>query len=37
LDVGIGDVILDPLEQAQTRDWLGFAGLSPPTVPSDPA
>jgi Nucleotidyl transferase AbiEii toxin, Type IV TA system len=33
LDVGIGDVILDPLEQAQTRDWFGFAGIPPPAVP----
>jgi Nucleotidyl transferase AbiEii toxin, Type IV TA system len=33
LDVGIGDVVLDPLEQANMRDWLGFAGISPPAVP----
>ena len=33
LDVGIGDVVLDPLEQALMRDWLGFAGISPPSVP----
>ena len=33
LDVGIGDVVLDPLEQAHMRDWLGFAGISPPAVP----
>ena len=33
LDVGIGDVVLDPLEQAEMRDWLGFAGISPPSVP----
>jgi hypothetical protein len=33
LDVGIGDVVLDPLEQAHVRDWLGFAGISPPAVP----
>jgi hypothetical protein len=33
LDVGIGDVVLDPLEQARMRDWLGFAGISPPAVP----
>jgi len=32
LDVGIGDVVLDPLEPAQMRDWLGFAGISPPAV-----
>lgn len=33
LDVGIGNVVLDPLEQADMRDWLGFAGISPPAVP----
>ena len=33
LDVGIGDVVLDPPEQARMRDWLGFAGIGPPDVP----
>ena len=33
LDVGIGDIVLDPTEMAQTRDWLGFAGLDAPSVP----
>lgn len=33
LDVGIGDVVLDPPEQAQMRDWLGFAGIASPDVP----
>ena len=33
LDVGIGDAVLDPLEQAHMRDWLGFAGIVPPAVP----
>jgi hypothetical protein len=32
LDVGIGDVVLDPLEQARMRDWLGFAGIATPVV-----
>jgi hypothetical protein len=32
LDVGIGDVVLDPLEPAEMRDWLGFAGIAPPAV-----
>lgn len=27
LDVGIGDVIVDPVQVVQTRDWLGFAGI----------
>jgi hypothetical protein len=33
LDVGIGDVVLDPPEQARMRNWLGFAGIAPPDVP----
>ncbi|MGD0871343.1 MAG: nucleotidyl transferase AbiEii/AbiGii toxin family protein [Bryobacteraceae bacterium] len=33
LDVGVGDVIVDPVEVAQTRDWLGFAGIDAPRVP----
>lgn len=33
LDVGVGDVVLDPPEQARMRDWFGFAGIAPPDVP----
>lgn len=33
LDVGIGDAVMDPPEQAQLRDWLAFAGIAPPAVP----
>ena len=33
LDVGVGDVVLDPPEQARMRDWLGFAGIPAPGVP----
>jgi hypothetical protein len=33
LDVGLGDVIIDPVESAQTRDWLGFANIDAPIVP----
>lgn len=33
LDVGVGDVVVDPLEQAEMRDWLGFAGIPVPAVP----
>ena len=33
LDVGIGDVVMYPPEQARMRDWLGFAGIAPPPVP----
>jgi hypothetical protein len=27
LDVGIGDVVLHPVESVVCRDWLGFAGI----------
>jgi hypothetical protein len=27
LDVGVGDVIMQPLEEIFCRDWLGFAGI----------
>ncbi len=33
LDVGVGDIILDPPDEIQTPDWLGFAQISPPIVP----
>jgi len=33
MDVGIGDVVLDPPEHVQTRDWLGFAEIPPASVP----
>jgi hypothetical protein len=33
LDVGIGDVIVDPPDTVPTRDWLGFAGLGAPLIP----
>jgi Nucleotidyl transferase AbiEii toxin, Type IV TA system len=33
MDVGIGDVVLDPLERVQARDWLGFADIAPASVP----
>lgn len=32
LDVGMGDVIVDPVEFVRTRDWLAFAGVAPPDV-----
>ncbi len=35
LDVGIGDVVLDPLERVETRDWLGFAEIAPASVTDD--
>jgi hypothetical protein len=33
LDVGVGDVIVDPVEFVRARDWVGFAGIAPPDVP----
>jgi len=33
LDVGVGDVIVEAVEVAQTRDWLRFAGIDAPRVP----
>lgn len=33
LDVGVGDVVLDPLEHIQTRDWFAFADIPPASVP----
>ena len=32
LDAGIGDVVIKPVEIIECRDWLGFAGISPPRV-----
>jgi hypothetical protein len=32
LDVGIGDVVMKPLETVTTNDWLAFAGIEPSTV-----
>lgn len=29
MDVGVGDVVLDPLERIKTGDWLGFAEIAP--------
>lgn len=32
LDAGVGDVVLQPLETTECRDWLGFAGIEKPRV-----
>jgi hypothetical protein len=32
VDVGIGDVIVEPIEMLAARDWLGFAEIAPPSV-----
>lgn len=34
LDIGIGDVQRDMPEMVAARDWLGFAGIPAPSVPS---
>jgi hypothetical protein len=31
LDIGVGDVVMEPVETARCRDWLGFARIPPPT------
>ena len=33
IDVGVGDVVVDPVEHIKTRDWLGFAEIPPALVP----
>jgi predicted nucleotidyltransferase component of viral defense system len=33
VDVGIGDEVLEPLDVVTGRDWLGFSGVPPPSVP----
>ena len=32
LDAGVGDVVMQPLETVDCRDWLGFAGIEKPRV-----
>jgi predicted nucleotidyltransferase component of viral defense system len=32
LDVGVGDVWMEPLDKIATRDWLAFASISAPAV-----
>jgi len=33
VDVGIGDEVLEPVDIVSGRDWLGFAGIAPPSFP----
>ena len=33
VDVGIGDEVLEPLDIVTGRDWLGFGGVAPPSIP----
>ena len=32
LDIGIGDVVMHPLETIEASNWLAFAGIDPPRV-----
>ncbi len=34
IDVGVGDAVLNPLEDISGRDWLDFAGIQPRPFPS---
>src|SRR5882762_7598640 len=33
VDVGVGDEVLEPVDVVEGRDWLGFGGIAPPSVP----
>lgn len=33
VDLGVGDEVLEPLENVEGEDWLGFAGISAAVVP----
>lgn len=32
LDIGVGDVVMEPLESIRSRDWLSFAGIVSPVI-----
>jgi hypothetical protein len=32
VDIGIGDVVIEPSDETVGKDWLGFAGISSPKV-----
>ena len=32
VDVGLGDIVLDPVETVRGRNWLGFAGIKAPVI-----
>jgi len=34
IDAGVGDAIIDPLEEIEARDWLGFAAIPARSFPS---
>jgi len=33
VDVGVGDEVLEPLDFVTGEDWLGFGGVTPPSLP----
>jgi len=33
VDIGIGDEVIEPVEVVEGRDWLGFGGIAPPSLP----
>src|SRR5258708_5131433 len=33
VDIGIGDEVMEPVEVVEGRDWLGFGGIAPPSLP----
>jgi hypothetical protein len=34
VDLGVGDEVLDPLDELAGEDWLGFAGIGPSVAPA---
>ena len=32
VDISVGDVLVDPVQQVPCNDWLAFAGVAPPVV-----
>ena len=34
LDAGMGDAVMQPVETIECRDWLAFAGIASPVVPT---
>lgn len=34
IDIGAGDVVISPLETLHGRDWLAFAGIAAPQIPT---
>jgi len=32
IDVGVGDIVMEPVESVDGNDWLDFAGIQPPVI-----